>query len=118
MINGDRLRELREEKGLNQTELGEYLGVKKSAISLYEHNKRQPSLENMLELCYLFGVSMDYLFGSEIIVEIINEEDPKYRTLTKEEMLFIEDLRKDRFLNEVLLQNHKRGIELIKKKIG
>lgn len=118
MIINERLKELRLKKGLTQTELGEYLGVSKCAISLYESGKRNPSLENILELIYLFGVSADYLLGADTIVEIKNEEDPKYRTLTKEELLFIEGIKNDKLLNEVLLFDHKRGIEIIKKRIG
>ena len=118
MIIGERLKELRLQHGLTQEQLGEYLGLTKCAISLYESEKRNPSLENIIELMYLFGVSADYLLGADSIVEIKNEESPKYRTLTKEELLFIEGIRKDKLLSEILLFDHKRGIEIIKARIG
>ena len=41
MINGSRLKKLRKEKGLTQGQLGEMLGVGKSAICCYEKELRQ-----------------------------------------------------------------------------
>jgi len=35
---GERLRMMRKNKGISQTELGNVLGLKKSTISLYENN--------------------------------------------------------------------------------
>ena len=118
MIVGARLKEARKKQNLSQEALGELLGVSKSAISLYESEKRNPSLESVVELIYILGVSADYLLGSEVIVEVKGEEEIKYRAFTKEEVAFISDLRKDKLLYEILLENHKRGIELIKKRIG
>ena len=41
MLNGNRLREVRKQKGLTQTELGELIGVGKSAICCYEKETRR-----------------------------------------------------------------------------
>lgn len=118
MIVGSRLREAREKHNLSQEELGNLLGLCKSAISLYESEKRNPKIETIIEMMYVLGVSADYLLGTEVIVEIKNEEVPKYRTLTKEEMDFINILRKEKIIYEILFQNPKRGIEIIKNRIG
>lgn len=118
MIIGSRLRDARKKRGLTQESLGEILGISKSAVSLYESEQRNPSLETVVELMYILGVSADYLLGSDVIVEVKDEEETKYRTFTKEEVAFIDDLRKDKLLYEILLENHKRGFELIKKRIG
>lgn len=45
MLNGNRLREVRKAKGLTQTELGELIGVGKSAICCYEKGTRNLLLE-------------------------------------------------------------------------
>lgn len=58
---GDRLRELRKERGLQQRELGELYGLSSSAIGSYERNLREPTLELLLQLSEYFGVSVDYL---------------------------------------------------------
>jgi transcriptional regulator with XRE-family HTH domain len=117
MFSGERLKEIRIKKGMTQEKLGEIIGVTKGTISLYENNQRKPKLENIIELMYALGISADYLLGADVIVEIKNEEDPKYRLLTNDEVKFIEELRKDSFIYDLLFQDPKRGIEIIKKRL-
>ena len=45
----DRLRQLRNEKGLSQMELSKLLKISKSSVNMYERGEREPGLE-MLEL--------------------------------------------------------------------
>lgn len=117
MIKGERLKELRLSKGLTQEELGNILGVTKASICCYEKGTRTPTLENLLDIVEFFGVSADYILGSEIFVTIKNKENKNY-VMTKEEILFIEELRKNKYLATILLEDPLRGIELINKKIG
>ena len=117
MFNGQRLRDARIAKGLTQEELGEIIGVTKGSVSLYESGKRTPKIETVLELIYALGVSADYLLGADVIVEVKDLENPKYRVFTKNEVKFIEELRKDEFIYDVLFQNPKSGIEIIKKRL-
>jgi len=59
-----RLKELRTEKGLTQTELGELIGINYSTLSDYERgNKTDPYMSTLRTLADFFGVSMDYLIG-------------------------------------------------------
>ena len=58
---GDRLRELRRERGMQQRELGELYNLSSSAIGSYERNLREPTLELLLQLSEYLGVSVDYL---------------------------------------------------------
>lgn len=60
-----RLKELREEKGLSQTQLGKEIGVDRRTIGSYELGLREPSLETIEKLCKYFGVSAGYLLGIE-----------------------------------------------------
>ena len=60
---GERLRELRKEAGLGQIALAEKLGVGKSVISLWELNKCEPTLSNLVAIARFFDVSLDYIFG-------------------------------------------------------
>ena len=53
MLNGNRLREVRKAKGLTQTELGELIGVGKSAICCYEKETRNPTLEAVIEMIHV-----------------------------------------------------------------
>lgn len=58
-----RIRELRQELGLTQEELGKKIGQTKSNISKYERGALQPSIETLTQLSDLFNVSIDYLVG-------------------------------------------------------
>lgn len=60
---GERLRQLREEKGLSQEQLGKILHQRKSNISKYENGKLEPSLNTIKAIADFFNVSLDYLFG-------------------------------------------------------
>lgn len=59
------IRELREKKGVTQTELGKVLGVTKNSISYYENGKRQLTPDMLLKLAEYFGVSTDVILGRE-----------------------------------------------------
>lgn len=61
----ERLKELREEKGLSQRQLGKLVGVSDRAIGLWEKKLRIPNLEIASEIARFFNVSIDYLAGLE-----------------------------------------------------
>ena len=66
---------LRKKHKFSQKELGDHLGIGVSSISLWEQEKRQPSLDNLMEIAELFGVSTDYLlFGQEDDRKITKQE--------------------------------------------
>ncbi|WP_322199257.1 helix-turn-helix domain-containing protein [Acutalibacter intestini] len=58
-----RFRELREEYGFKQAEMGEELGVSRGTISFYENTDRTPDIEFAARAAKFFGVSADYLLG-------------------------------------------------------
>ena len=59
----NRIRELRQEKGLTQKELGLKLELAESTISLYESGKREPDIATLIRLADFFEVSTDYLLN-------------------------------------------------------
>lgn len=59
----NRIKMLREEKGLNQIELGKVINVSGQALGMYENEKRDLSTENVIKLAEFFNVSTDYLLG-------------------------------------------------------
>lgn len=59
------IKELRQSKGLTQTQLAERIGVKKSIISAYETDSRPPSLDMLIKYAREFHVSTDYLLDME-----------------------------------------------------
>ncbi len=60
---GEKLKNLRLERGLSQTETGALLGVDRSTISQYELGGRLPSYDILIKIANTFHVSADYLLG-------------------------------------------------------
>lgn len=58
-----RLKDLREQIGLNQEGLAQKLNVSQSTISAYETGERMPDLNTLIKIVSFFNVSLDYLVG-------------------------------------------------------
>jgi transcriptional regulator with XRE-family HTH domain len=69
---GDRIKFIRTKKNISQQELADILNVNRSAISLYETNRKSPSRENTYKIATALGVSIDYLLGLQT--------DPSFQT--------------------------------------
>lgn len=69
MSLGERIKELRESKGISQAMLAESIGVSNVMISMYEQNKKKPSLPTLEKLADYFVVSIDNLLGRETVTE-------------------------------------------------
>ncbi len=76
MTFGDRIRNLRKQKGLTLQQLSDELHEKfpskdkknsftKGKLSNWENNKSEPIAKTVSQLASYFGVSMDYLIGLE-----------------------------------------------------
>ena len=61
---GNYICELREKKGLSQSELGKILGVTNKAISKWENGGAYPSAELMLPLAKALGISIEELYSA------------------------------------------------------
>ena len=61
----EKLKELREEKNLKQSDLGKLLSVDQSTICTWETGSREPDFEMLVKLAKLFDVTTDYLLGVE-----------------------------------------------------
>ena len=119
MKRGDRLKDLRKNKNMSQDELANVVGVSKSSISCYEKGTRTPSLETILDFMHLFGVTSDYLIGSDNLIKIVEEDvESNYTTLSNEEIMFLDELKKNDMISNLILDDPKRVADLVKKKIG
>ncbi len=58
---GQRIAAMRRHCGMSQAELAKKMGVSPSAVGMYEQGRREPSLEGVVTLCGIFGVSADYM---------------------------------------------------------
>lgn len=60
---GERMKELRLEKGLRQEDAARELDISMSAYCRYEHGEREPDASVLWRMADFFGVSIDYLVG-------------------------------------------------------
>lgn len=58
---GERIFILRCQKGFTQAELAKMLYISTSALGMYEKGRRKPSLDMVVQVAHIFGVSVDYL---------------------------------------------------------
>lgn len=77
-----RLRELRKQNNLSQSEVAEKLGISASAYGFYEQGKTIPNAESLNVLADLYDVSTDYLLGRAIFPNSENE-DPEIKILAR-----------------------------------
>ena len=61
MSFGEKIRNLREDADLNQSQLGAALNMTQRKISYIECGKYEPNLGDIVAFCRFFGVSADYL---------------------------------------------------------
>lgn len=95
MSFGEKLRTLRNERGLTQAQLGECLMLSESTISLYESDRRSPDQDKLKKIATFFNVSTDFLLGADIreidVIDIFQNTDIKLtavgRPLTPEQRL-------------------------------
>jgi len=72
-----RLRDLREDKDLTQTELVEILGMHKTTYTNYEQGKREIPFSLAIRLARFYNVSLDYIAG------LTNEPRPLQEAVQK-----------------------------------
>lgn len=57
----EKLRTLREARGLTQLQVANRIGISKAMISAYETASKAPSIDVLIRLSHLYSVSIDYL---------------------------------------------------------
>lgn len=63
MKTAQRIRALREDKDLSQTQAAEFLKASQTVYSRYERNERNLPIDYLYTLCKFYGVSADYILG-------------------------------------------------------
>lgn len=61
------IKDIRVRKNLTQAQVANALGVSSVVYSRYETGTRQPSIDIIIQLADLFGVTVDYLLGRQDI---------------------------------------------------
>lgn len=90
---GNRLKEVRTEKGLKREELANAIGTSAAIIGRYERNERTPSVDIAKTIAQALDVSLDYLVGNTAV--LIKDKKMMYRM---EMLQKIKNTQKDRIL--------------------
>jgi len=64
-IFGERVKELRNEKGMTTVQLGEALGVSDATISRWENSLINPSADSVFKIAKYFDAPAGYIIGTE-----------------------------------------------------
>ena len=70
---GDRIKQLRTERGWRQEDLGQRAGVNKQLISRYELHIAKPTFDILVNIAKAFGITLDYLVHGQTAEERIND---------------------------------------------
>lgn len=62
---GDRIKSLREKRGVMQQDVCEALNIEQSTLANYENNRRVPKVEILAKIAEYYNVSVDYLLGRD-----------------------------------------------------
>ncbi|TSE03796.1 helix-turn-helix domain-containing protein [Aquimarina algiphila] len=63
---GNKITELRKQKGWSQSELANQIKASREAIGKYERNEALPSVETAKNIADIFDVSLDYLVSDTL----------------------------------------------------
>ena len=72
---GSRIRKYREDRGLNQKQLAQMIGVSNSRISNWEQGLNRPDADIIADICRALDVSPSELLDVSLSQEELNEQD-------------------------------------------
>lgn len=73
MTFGEKLTNLRKQKGMSQDDLANIIGVSRQSISKWELGECEPSIVSIRKIAEIFKVSIDYLLSDIINDDIVSE---------------------------------------------
>lgn len=101
---GEKLVELRNEKGITQAESAELIGITRNSLSTYEHGTRCPSIDIAVNVANAYNVSLDYLFGTGYRSPRNNEYNMYDMGFSEEALNFL-CLEKNRYYVDAILSD-------------
>ena len=94
----NRIRELREARGINQSELAQILGVRQNTLSTWETGRYEPDGEMLKKIAAALNVSVDYLLGG----------DPPWTTYTGDQFNYLDMIKIMRTLEQLTAAQFKQ----------
>lgn len=111
-----RLKELRKKAGFTQQQLGNMIGVTKVSICCYENGTRTPTLDTLIDIANCLNVELAYLLGADYFA-VAEDDDSCSINIAKDEIELIRELRMHIDLYKKLLEDPKRTMDYLEKKI-
>lgn len=100
----NRIKELRIEKRLLQSDVAKYIGKSERIVGFYEKGERDPNTDTLLKLSELFDVSVDYILGKS------DSKDSKTVNLNDIDIAFASGIRGLNKENQETLKNIMEGL--------
>ncbi len=109
---GEKLKSLRKENGLTQTELAKKLNIGQTTVAAYENGTHEPQIFSLIAYADYFGCTVDFLVGRD--EDYIRTDIRREQPLTEEERRLIvlyrslnEDMR-DMLMKQVQVMKDSR----------
>lgn len=96
---GDKIKNLRTDKGMFQKDLAEKVGCSVQAISSYEKGQKKPKVETLEKIASALNVTTDYLIGNEDTISKLERDFPEGVFLLRKASETLSDSDKERMLN-------------------
>ena len=97
---GDKIKKLRKERHITQSELANAIGLSRSSIGMIESNKQGTGNDSLIRIADFFNVTVDYLL-SEDDAENIEKKERDYSLTIKEQENI--DIEAQKILDELSL---------------
>ncbi len=111
-----RLKEMRLKCGLTQEELAQRVGLTKTSISCYESGMRSPTLATLIDLANELNVELTYFLGVDHY-QVASDDSTYGKNIAADELKLLMEFRKHPELYKKLLEDPKRMIEFLEKKM-
>lgn len=75
LMTANRLQQLRKANGYSQDVLAEKLGISRQAVSKWERAESSPSVDNLIDLAKLYGITVDEMLntdGDRVVIKTQN----------------------------------------------
>ena len=75
LMTANRLQQLRKANGYSQDVLAEKLGISRQAVSKWERAESSPSVDNLIDLARLYGITVDEMLntdGDRVVIKTQN----------------------------------------------
>ena len=116
MLFGVRMKEERMKRNMTQKEFGDMLGVSATMIMYYEHGIKKPTVDQLLFIAETLQTSPNYLLGLEY--EARERGEAYTFRISKQEIKIIKELRSRKQVYSMLIEDPRRTVELIKRKLS